>query len=135
MHVRTSQIVMHLLAGERETSVRTGTEYLEVPDVERGQFSGWSMEFLHTDLCRVGNGCVRAEHLAFIFIGLQIRPILDSLEAAERGRYFAVAGAVVLTVIVVRIAWHMSFNAASGGDTAGSGFIRHGCCGRPLGAA
>ena len=50
--------------------------------------------------------------LAFIFIGLQVRPILDSLAAAERGQYFAVAGAVLLTVIVVRIAWHMSFNAA-----------------------
>jgi monovalent cation/hydrogen antiporter len=48
--------------------------------------------------------------LAFIFIGLQIRPILDSLEPAERGQYFAVAGAVLLTVIVVRLAWHMSFN-------------------------
>ena len=49
--------------------------------------------------------------LAFIFIGLQIRPILDSLESADRGRYFAVAGAVLVTVIVVRLAWHMSFNA------------------------
>ena len=49
--------------------------------------------------------------LAFIFIGLQIRPILESLDAAERGRYFAVAGAVLLTVILVRLAWHMSFNA------------------------
>ena len=49
--------------------------------------------------------------LAFIFIGLQIRPILESLAPAERGRYFVVAGAVVLTVIVVRAAWHMSFNA------------------------
>ena len=49
--------------------------------------------------------------LAFIFIGLQIRPILESLEPAERGRYFAVAIAVLLTVIVVRLAWHMSFNA------------------------
>jgi CPA1 family monovalent cation:H+ antiporter len=49
--------------------------------------------------------------LAFVFIGLQIRPILSSLEPAARGGYFAVAGAVLLTVIVVRIAWHMSFNA------------------------
>ena len=49
--------------------------------------------------------------LAFIFIGLQIRPILESLEAADRERYFAVAGAVLLTVIVVRLAWHMPFNA------------------------
>ena len=49
--------------------------------------------------------------LAFIFIGLQIGPILDTLERAQRGRYFLVAAAVVLTVIVVRLAWHMSFNA------------------------
>ena len=49
--------------------------------------------------------------LAFIFIGLQIRPILASLGAADRGRYFMVAGAVLLTVIVVRLAWHMPFNA------------------------
>jgi monovalent cation/hydrogen antiporter len=49
--------------------------------------------------------------LAFIFIGLQIRPILTGLEPAARGRYFAVAGTVLVTVIVVRIIWHMSFNA------------------------
>jgi Na+/H+ antiporter len=48
--------------------------------------------------------------LAFIFIGLQIRPILESLEATNRGRYVAVAIAVLVTVIVVRLAWHMSFN-------------------------
>jgi CPA1 family monovalent cation:H+ antiporter len=50
--------------------------------------------------------------LAFIFIGLQIRPILDNLEAPDRTRYFLLAGAVLLTVIVVRVVWHMSFNAA-----------------------
>ena len=49
--------------------------------------------------------------LAFVFIGLQIRPILASLERSERGRYFAVAAAVLVTVIFVRLAWHMSFNA------------------------
>src|SRR5262245_11308024 len=49
--------------------------------------------------------------LAFIFIGLQIRPILESLEPGDRGRYFAVAGAVLVTVIVVRVVWHMAFNA------------------------
>ena len=48
--------------------------------------------------------------LAFVFIGLQIRPIFESLEATDRGRYLAVAGAVLLTVIVVRLVWHMSFN-------------------------
>ena len=49
--------------------------------------------------------------LAFIFIGLQLRPILENLDAAESGRYIAVAGVVLLTVIVVRLVWHMSFNA------------------------
>jgi Na+/H+ antiporter len=50
--------------------------------------------------------------LAFIFIGLQIRPILGSLDPAERGRYLVVAGVVLVTVIAVRLIWHMSFNAA-----------------------
>ena len=50
--------------------------------------------------------------LAFVFIGLQIRPILTSLEPATRTRYLEVAGAVLLTVIVVRIAWVMTHNAA-----------------------
>jgi monovalent cation/hydrogen antiporter len=49
--------------------------------------------------------------VAFIFIGLQIRPILESLDPADRALYFAVAGAVLLTVIAVRLVWHMSFNA------------------------
>ncbi|HWI20140.1 MAG TPA: sodium:proton antiporter [Vicinamibacterales bacterium] len=50
--------------------------------------------------------------LAFIFIGLQIRPIFETLEVADRSRYFMVAGTVLVTVIMVRIAWQMSFNAA-----------------------
>src|SRR3954471_20200851 len=49
--------------------------------------------------------------LAFIFIGLQIRPILDALDPSTRGRYFIVAGAVLVTVILVRLVWQMSFNA------------------------
>jgi monovalent cation/hydrogen antiporter len=49
--------------------------------------------------------------LAFVFIGLQIGPILNSLEPSQRGQYFLVAGAVLLTVILVRLAWHMPFNA------------------------
>jgi monovalent cation/hydrogen antiporter len=49
--------------------------------------------------------------LAFIFIGLQVRPILESLAPADRGRYFVIAGAVLVTVIVVRLVWHMLFNA------------------------
>jgi CPA1 family monovalent cation:H+ antiporter len=49
--------------------------------------------------------------LAFAFIGLQIRPILASLDPAARGRYFLVAASVLVAVIVVRIVWCMSFNA------------------------
>ena len=49
--------------------------------------------------------------LAFIFIGLQIRPIVESLAEEDRWRYAAVAGAVLATVIVVRLVWQMSFNA------------------------
>ncbi len=49
--------------------------------------------------------------LAFIFIGLQIRPIFESPDVADRGQYFAVAAAVLVTVIVVRLVWHMAFNA------------------------
>jgi len=49
--------------------------------------------------------------LAFIFIGLQIRPILEGLEPSERAQYLTVAGTVLATVIVVRVIWHMSFNA------------------------
>ncbi|HEY0061092.1 MAG TPA: cation:proton antiporter [Telluria sp.] len=49
--------------------------------------------------------------LAFIFIGLQIRPIIDSQSGADLAAYLAVAAAALVTVIVVRVAWHMSFNA------------------------
>ena len=49
--------------------------------------------------------------LAFIFIGLQIRPILETLPATDVAHYVTVAGAVLITVIVVRMVWHMSFNA------------------------
>lgn len=44
----------------------------------------------------------------------QLRPprrIFDNLEAGESGRYLAVAGAVLVTVIAVRVGWHMAFNA------------------------
>jgi monovalent cation/hydrogen antiporter len=48
--------------------------------------------------------------LAFVFIGLQIRPILAGLEFGMRARYLAFAVAVLLTVIVARIAWVMTHN-------------------------
>jgi CPA1 family monovalent cation:H+ antiporter len=43
--------------------------------------------------------------LAFVFIGLQVRPILAGLDADTRSRYLRVAGLVLVTVIVVRFAW------------------------------
>jgi CPA1 family monovalent cation:H+ antiporter len=49
--------------------------------------------------------------LAFVFIGLQIRPILTALEPDRRALYFQIAGAVLLTVILVRFAWVMTHNA------------------------
>ena len=49
--------------------------------------------------------------LAFAFIGLQISPIVATLEPSERGRYFVIALVVLVTVILVRIVWHMFFNA------------------------
>ena len=49
--------------------------------------------------------------LAFVFIGLQIRPILVGLDPALRLRYLYISGAVLLTVIVVRIAWVMTYYA------------------------
>jgi CPA1 family monovalent cation:H+ antiporter len=49
--------------------------------------------------------------LAFIFIGLQIRPILAALEPGERRHYFLVAAAIVATVIVVRILWQLAAGA------------------------
>ncbi|MEP6783500.1 MAG: cation:proton antiporter, partial [Acidobacteriota bacterium] len=48
--------------------------------------------------------------LAFIFIGLQVRPILGALKPGQFGEYLVVAAAVLVTCIVVRFAWHLSFN-------------------------
>ncbi len=48
--------------------------------------------------------------LAFILIGLQLRPIFESLLPAERVHYLQIAGAVLAMVIVIRIAWVMTYN-------------------------
>jgi Na+/H+ antiporter len=48
--------------------------------------------------------------LAFMFIGLQLRPIVTGLDPGTRIRYFWVSGLIVVTVIVVRIAWVMTHN-------------------------
>jgi len=60
--------------------------------------------------------------LAFIFIGLQVRPIVESLEPVQRGRFLVFAAVVLVTVILVRIAWHMSFNAVIRWRDARRGF-------------
>jgi CPA1 family monovalent cation:H+ antiporter len=49
--------------------------------------------------------------LAFVLIGLQIRPILASLQPAIRTQYFTVAAAVLATVILVRIGWVFAYVA------------------------
>lgn len=43
--------------------------------------------------------------LAFVFIGLQVRPILAELPRELRPQYFHVAAVVLATVIAARIAW------------------------------
>ncbi|MDQ8726956.1 sodium:proton antiporter [Bradyrhizobium sp. LHD-71] len=48
--------------------------------------------------------------LAFVLIGMQLRPILGNLPQELRMDYLAVAGAVLLTVIAVRLVWVMAFN-------------------------
>jgi monovalent cation/hydrogen antiporter len=51
--------------------------------------------------------------LAFVLIGLQIGPILENLQSERRLAYFGVGVAVLVTVIVVRISWVMSYNTAA----------------------
>lgn len=47
---------------------------------------------------------------AFIFIGLQMRPILGNLIEADRTHYLIIAIVVLFTVIIVRPLLHMPFN-------------------------
>jgi CPA1 family monovalent cation:H+ antiporter len=49
--------------------------------------------------------------LAFVLVGMQIRPVLESLSPPERSRYFYVGGAVLGTVIVVRAVWVIAYGA------------------------
>ncbi len=51
--------------------------------------------------------------LAFIMAGLQLRPILTGLHSIVGIRAFAFAGAVLLVVVLVRVAWVMSYNAVA----------------------
>src|SRR4029453_19410320 len=49
--------------------------------------------------------------LAFVLIGMQLRPILANLGEGRLMQYLAVAGAVLLVVIVVRLVWVMGYNS------------------------
>src|SRR5206468_7500168 len=49
--------------------------------------------------------------LAFILVGLQLKPILGRLDRAELITYLGVAAAVTGAVILVRIIWVMSYAA------------------------
>jgi CPA1 family monovalent cation:H+ antiporter len=51
--------------------------------------------------------------LAFILIGLQLKPILARLSATELAAYTTAAVAICATVIVVRIVWVMSYTAVA----------------------
>ena len=51
--------------------------------------------------------------LAFVLIGLQLRPVFESLQPAERIHYLQIAGSVLAIVIAVRIAWVMIYNRAA----------------------
>jgi len=48
--------------------------------------------------------------LAFVLIGLQLRPIFEQLAPAERMHYLQIAAAVLGTVILVRVGWVMVYN-------------------------
>jgi monovalent cation/hydrogen antiporter len=48
--------------------------------------------------------------LAFVLIGLQLRPILAGLDTAEREQYLTVAVAVLGVVVAVRILWVFLYN-------------------------
>ncbi len=52
--------------------------------------------------------------LAFVFIGLQIRPIVVGLDPAQRLQYLYLAAAVLFTVIVVRFAWVTTYKVVVG---------------------
>jgi monovalent cation/hydrogen antiporter len=45
--------------------------------------------------------------LAFILVGLQLKPILEHLDGAQRARYLIASAAVCAAVILVRIGWVM----------------------------
>ena len=51
--------------------------------------------------------------LAFVLIGLQLRPILSALEATERVEYLQVAAAVLGAVVLIRIVWAFIYHSVA----------------------
>lgn len=60
--------------------------------------------------------------VAFMLIGMQMRPIWERLVDPMRLNYVLVAGAVLLTVILTRIVWVMGFNTVRRYAAARHGF-------------
>jgi monovalent cation/hydrogen antiporter len=48
--------------------------------------------------------------LIFIFVGLQLKPLLQRLNPTDWDHYLLIGGTVCLTTILVRVAWVMSYN-------------------------
>jgi monovalent cation/hydrogen antiporter len=48
--------------------------------------------------------------LIFVFVGLELKPLLHRLDPSEWNRYLLIGGAVCATTIVVRILWVMVYN-------------------------
>jgi CPA1 family monovalent cation:H+ antiporter len=51
--------------------------------------------------------------LAFVLIGLQVRPILSALDSAQRAIYLQVAAAVFIVVLLVRAGWIATYVQAA----------------------
>ena len=51
--------------------------------------------------------------LAFVLIGLQLRPIVSALDSSQRVEYFQVAAAVLAAVVVIRILWVMTYSTTA----------------------
>jgi monovalent cation/hydrogen antiporter len=51
--------------------------------------------------------------LAFTLIGLQLRPIMESLDVVDRYRYLSASLVILAVVIVVRIAWVMAHHGGA----------------------
>jgi len=60
--------------------------------------------------------------MAFVLIGMQLRPIMANLETSVRHDYFIVAAAVLATVILTRIVWVMGYNTVLRATIAYFGF-------------